>query len=192
MKQLEVRLTTGANLHVEAPARTQARSGPVLRGYAAVFNSLSHDLGGFRERIRPGAFADSLARREVLGLYAHDHTALLGRTKTGSLRLSEDAHGLLFELHPPKTQLGADIVELVRSGELTSMSFGFVVMPEGDDWRRERGHTIRILTRVELHEISIVPQPAYEATSIAVRAVLDRAIADELATRRRRLDALTA
>lgn len=188
MKQvLEVRLTAGADLRVQ-PAARKNRSGPTLKGYAVVFNSFSHDMGGFLERVLPGAFRDTLKQRDVLFLYAHDHSALLGRTSTGSLELREDARGLFFQMHLPDTQLARDLAELVSVGDLNKMSFGFVARE--DVWSLEGTKTLRTLRKVDLFEISIVPEPAYEQTSVALRVVLDAVLSAELAARRRRLDEL--
>jgi len=187
---LEIRLTSGAGLHAESAPHTRTKGSAVLRGYAAIFHSLSYDLGGFRERITPGAFTDSLKRNGVLALFNHDYSALLGRTRSGSLSLSVDSHGLGFTLALPRTQLGADMAELVARGDVSQMSFGFTVPKGGDVWGYDRGQTIRTLLQVELYEISLVPEPAYGQTSVALRAALDTVIAAELAARRRRLETL--
>lgn len=192
MNMKEIRLTAGTGLHVEPGTSMKRHSGPTLRGYAAVFNSLSHDLGNFRETINPGAFRGTLKTRGVLALYGHDRLALLGRTSTGSLKLHEDGYGLAFQLHLPSTQLGRDIAELVADGELSQMSFGFLVPPNGDTWSREGTRNIRTLREVILYEVSIVSEPAYERTSVALRKALDAVLAAALAARRERLEQLVS
>ena len=185
---LEIRLTSGTGLRAEPAPRAKARGGPILHGYAIIFHSLSSDLGGFRERILPDAVTDSLNRNGVLALFNHNNSALLGRTRSGSLALTVDTHGLAFELQLPKTQLGTDVAELVARGDVSQMSFGFIVPSGGDVWSSERGQTIRTVRQMELFEISLVPEPAYERTSVALRAALDTVIAAELAARRKRLE----
>lgn len=88
-----------------------------LVGYAVRWNSLSEIIWDeFREQFTPGAFADYLAAgNDVRCLYEHDYTQLLGRTKSGSLVLTEDNTGLRFELTPPNTQLGKDVLTLVET-----------------------------------------------------------------------------
>ncbi|ENF3560619.1 HK97 family phage prohead protease, partial [Escherichia coli] len=83
-----------------------------LVGYAVRWNSLSEIIWDeFREQFTPGAFADYLAAgNDVRCLYEHDYTRLLGRTKSGTLVLTEDNTGLRFELTPPDTQLGKDVL----------------------------------------------------------------------------------
>ena len=141
-------------------------SGRRLEGYAARFNVLA-DLGTFREQIEPGAFTRSLGG-DVLALLDHDTGKVLGRTRSGTLRLSEDARGLHFSLDLPDTQAGRDVVALAERGDLGGMSFGFTVPPGGEDW----GDNLRRLREVELREISVVSAwPAYPDTEVAVRAM---------------------
>jgi HK97 family phage prohead protease len=189
---LEVRLTSSTGLAADSAPRANDRTGPTLKGYAAVFNTLSENLGGFFERIDRGAFSASLVieRRDVLALFNHERSFLLGRTRSGTLKLFEDAHGLAFTLRLPKTQLGEDVAELVSRGDVSQMSFRFIVPDGGDSWVRERGQTIRLLRRVELYEISLVPEPAYPTTSVTLREAVEAALRAALAARRHRLAAL--
>lgn len=103
-----------------------------LVGYAVRWNSLSEVIWDeFREQFAPGAFKDSLASgSDVRALYEHNYTQLLGRTKSGTLVLAEDDTGLRFELTPPNTQLGNDVLELVERGDISGMSFGFRALKE--------------------------------------------------------------
>jgi HK97 family phage prohead protease len=146
--------------------RTSDEGREVLAGYAAVFNSRSEDLG-FREIIRPGAFARSLASgADVYALADHDASRRLARTANGSLRLAEDERGLRVEIDLPDTTLGRDILADIRSGLLDSMSFGFSTRE--DKWTREGGENVRELIDVDLFEVSVVTFPAYRDTSIDV------------------------
>ena len=137
-----------------------------LEGYAAVFNERA-EVGSFTEVILPGAFRTSLSRgRDILGLVDHDQSKILGRTRSGTLHLSEDQRGLAFVLDVPETQLGHDILALAGRGDLGGMSFGFLPNPGGERWNNER----RELIDVELHEISVISAwPAYAGTSVQPR-----------------------
>ena len=140
-------------------------SGRTLSGYAATFNDPTA-IGGFTERIAPGAFSRSLASgRDVLALLDHRADVLLGRTRSGSLKLSEDAKGLRFELQLPNTAAARDVIALAERGDLGGMSFGFIATDEAWD-----GDT-RELRGIELHEISVVQSwPAYQSTEVNLRS----------------------
>jgi HK97 family phage prohead protease len=144
---------------------------PSLRGYAAVFNQLSQDLGGFREQIAPGAFADALSGDIRLLV---NHAGLpFARTTTGTLKLSEDKRGLAMDatLDP----VDPDVLSLlpkIRSGNLSQMSFAFTVKPNGENWAmNDDGVAIRTLTNVRLFEVSVVTFPAFLGTDVAVRSM---------------------
>ena len=155
-----------------------AAGGRRLEGYAAVFNTPAQ-IGSFQESIRGGAFRDSLASgRDVLALQDHDPTKLLGRTRSGTLKLAEDSRGLHFDLALPDTAIGRDILALAERADLGGMSFGFRTPAGGDSWNAAGDQ--RELRAVELHEISVVHAfPAYSQTTVSARArQLGRAVAD--------------
>ena len=100
-----------------------------IRGYASVYDELSHDLGGFREKIDKDAFRNVLASPELncVCLLNHDQNIIFARSSNGSLKLSSDKTGLISEWDMPNTQAAKDTAELVRSGIISQMSFGFFV-----------------------------------------------------------------
>ena len=111
---------------LESP-ELRASAGNTLEGHAAVFNQWSRDLGGFREKILPGAFARSILTDNVIALWSHDqHSIPLARNKSGSLELSEDSIGLKSVIHLPDTALARDIYTSVKRGDIASMSFAFL------------------------------------------------------------------
>lgn len=147
---------------------------PVISGYAAVYDSRSNDLGGFVEIIRRGAFDDALrAKPDVTAKVQHQGgVQVIGRTKNGTLKLWTDTRGLRFEVSPPDTQAGRDIVTLIRRGDIDKSSFAFSVSdPKRDQkWDFDQTPPVRELLRVNLHDVSPVSGPAYEATSVGLRA----------------------
>jgi len=149
-----------------SPANFEVREdgdGLHFSGYAAVFDSPSEPLP-FIERIAPGAFARSLrSKNDVKLLWNHDTGEVLGSTRAGSMTLTEDQFGLKVDAQLPNTQRGRDTAELLRSGLVDSMSFGFNVPAGGDAWNADG--TERTLKSVRLHEVSIVAFPAYSATA---------------------------
>jgi len=154
----------------EGDIRTDGE-GNTFVGYAAVFNSDSEPLP-FIERIAPGAFQKSLnGRKRDIRMYVnHNSDMPLASMRSGTLRLSEDDRGLRVEADLPNTTAGNDLRELLRTGVVDKMSFGFTVPRGGDKWS-EDGRT-RELREVRLHEVSVVTGfPAYEATAAAVRSL---------------------
>ena len=149
---------------------TLTAKGKTLSGYAAVFNSEAN-LGDFQELIRPGAFAKSLATgSNIRALYHHDGNALLGTTKGGTLQLREDAHGLAFSLALPDTSHGRDLAILVDRGDVSGCSFGFRVAPGGERWEQRGAQLVRELLNVELSEVTLTADPAYQDTTVAMRS----------------------
>ncbi|KAF0097826.1 MAG: phage protease [Rhodospirillaceae bacterium] len=151
-------------------ARREGKA-PLLEGHAAIFNSLSEDLGGFREQILPGAFAEAIEKDDVRALFNHDSNFVLGRNVSGTLRLSENVRGLAFEIDLPETPTIRDLVAApIERGDISQMSFGFSVRPGGQDWaKNDEGQVIRSLKKVRLYDVSPVTFPAYRATDVAVR-----------------------
>ena len=143
--------------------------GKKLHGYAAIFNSET-DLGGFVEVIRNGAFRKSLeGSSNIRALYHHQGDALLGTTRSKTLKLREDPHGLAFELDLPATTHGKDLAILVERGDVAGCSFGFRVRDGGDRWEQRGAQLVRELLDVELSEVTLTADPAYADTSVALR-----------------------
>src|SRR5262249_28158590 len=136
-----------------------------------VFNTLSEDLGGFREQIAPGAFLEALEKDDVRALFNHDPNFVLGRTASKTCRLSEDQRGLAFECDLPDTQMVRDLAMApISRGDISQMAFQFSVRPNGQDWAKDdEGRVVRTLKKVRLFDVSPVTYPAYPATDVAVR-----------------------
>lgn len=139
-----------------------------VEGYASVFNSMSEDLGGFREIIKPGAFTNAM-NDDVRALYNHDSNYLLARTASGTLELKEDDKGLYYRFEMPNTSYGNDMLELFRRGDLSQSSFGFTV--ERDSWKLENGQQVRYIESVSsLFDVSPVVYPAYVSATSGLRS----------------------
>ena len=157
--------------HVTDIEVREYEEGMRFTGYAALFNSRSEPLP-FIEVIEPGAFKRSIdSRNDIKLLWNHSTSDVLGSTRAKSMKLYEDKRGLRVEADLPNTTLGRDAAELLRTGIVDSMSFGFSVPSGGDEWSGD-GMT-RTLKSVRLHEVSIVAYPAYSETAgtTAVRAL---------------------
>lgn len=169
-----------------------------LVGYAASFNCLSQDLGGFREMIAPGAFKRSLqSGTDCKCLFNHDSNQVLGRTGV-NLTLEEDSYGLKFRCVLNKNSATAkEVHSLIEAGLVDQCSFAFTTPDDGDDWDEatENGQRFirRTLRNVNLHDVSAVTYPAYDkGTSVSARSAdYTAAVSDEIwrAEMRSKLDA---
>lgn len=162
------------------PARVSIRASAssdspgVLIGYASVFNSLSEDLGGFRERVASTAYDRALAdpKLDCKALINHDPSLIIGRTTNGTLRLNTDSIGLRMAVDLPNTSYARDLMASVSRGDMTQMSFAFTA--DDEDWADgedpdKPGESIRIRTlkSVSLMDVSAVTYPAYSSTNIS-------------------------
>lgn len=165
-RQLERRSATISNINSET--RT-------VEGYAVVFNSQSEDLGFF-ETIAPSAVTvDVINRSDVFALLNHNPDKVLARCRygEGSLSLSIDEKGLKYSFQAPNTELGNELIEHIRRGEIDSSSFAFIVSADegSEKWENINGTTYRTINKIEcLCDVSPVWQPAYSATSVSARA----------------------
>lgn len=167
----------------------ETTEGMTFEGYAALFDSPSEPLP-FTERIAPGAFTRSLkSRNDIKMLWNHSSGEVLGSTRAGTMKLTEDDRGLKVWAMLPNTTTGRDAAELIRRGDVDAMSFGFSVPSGGDSWSADGSE--RTLQEVRLHEVSVVAFPAYSETAgtttvrgldrLAERAEVDSdALADAL------------
>jgi len=164
-KMIEKRIFDGT---IETRA-VDGKDTKVLVGYAAVFNSDSEKLGGwFIERILPGAFNEVLGD-DVRALFNHDPNLILGRSTSGTLRLSVDQEGLRYEIDLPDTQTARDLEKSIERGDVSQSSFAFQV---GEDkWVNEGDDEIREIIRFNrLFDVSPVTYPAYPDTTVAKRS----------------------
>ncbi|EMI5490885.1 HK97 family phage prohead protease [Providencia stuartii] len=156
------------NTDLEIRTATLSANNQKLVGYVIKWNSRSHVLWDeFVEQFAQNAFSNSLSSgADVRALYEHDYTNLLGRTTSGTLQLTEDATGLRFELTPPDTQLGRDVLTLVERGDIDGMSFGFRAIK--DQWDISQEPYVRTVLEAELREITITSLPAYPDSGVEI------------------------
>lgn len=153
----------------EIRANVESRN---VDGYAMVFNTLSENLGGFREQILPEAVDGVIERSDVMAVLNHDASrGILARSKygNGSLTLQADEKGLRYTFDAPHTALGDECLEYLRRGDITQSSFAFVVAE--DSWEKQSDGTyIRTIRKFDkLYDVSPVFTPAYAETSVSCR-----------------------
>lgn len=153
----------------EIRANAESRN---VDGYALVFNSLSEDLGGFREQILPEAVEGVIERSDVMATLNHDATrGILARSRYGSgtLTLEIDEKGLRYTFDAPHTALGDECLEYLRRGDINQSSFAFTVRE--DSWEKQGDGTyIRTIKAFDrLWDVAPVFTPAYAETSVSCR-----------------------
>src|SRR5690349_22655799 len=104
-------MTTERRFFTATELRAALGTSPRIVGHAAVFTQLSEDLGGFREKIAPGALADTIKNAVIRALWNHDPNSPLARSKNGTLKLSEDNTGLAIDAELPDTQFARDLLK---------------------------------------------------------------------------------
>lgn len=146
----------------------------LIEGYAVVFDSMSEDLGGFREIIARGAITqDTINNSDVLFLLNHNaDRGILARSNkgNGSLKLEVDEKGLKFSFEAPKTTLGDEVLEGIKRGDISKCSFAFTV--QSDTFEKQADDTIirTINTIGQLYDASVVYFPAYPETTVDTRS----------------------
>jgi HK97 family phage prohead protease len=166
-KTREIRNIKGVVKRAEGESRR-------VEGVAVVFDSWSEDLGGFREKIAPGALDGVIERSDIFALLDHDRRrGILGRSKRGdqvSLKLEVRADGLHYSFEAPDTALGNEVLSCLERGEIDGSSFAFTV--QEDQWERVGDEYQRTITKIdEIFDVSPVYSPAYSQTSCDLRGL---------------------
>lgn len=158
-----------------APELRAEGDGPThIVGHGALFDSpttIRDWFGEYTEEIAPGAFAKTIREADVRALFNHDPNIVLGRNRAGTLALSEDSRGLLYDITPPDTSAARDLIESMRRGDVNQSSFAFSVVREQWTWAKREGEIDkRRLLEVKLYDVSPVTYPAYEDADSGLRA----------------------
>jgi HK97 family phage prohead protease len=142
----------------------------IFRGYATVFNAkypIVDRLGEFQESFAPGSFSRSLAKGADVAFLVNHGGLTLARTGSGTLRLSEDAHGLHTEARlDARSQQVQEIRIGVERGDLSEMSLAFCV--DKQEWSDD--YTDRRILAANIHQgdVSLVNFGANAATAGSV------------------------
>lgn len=154
---------------------TRADGKPMIVGYGAVFHRATDPGTQYElwtdtiERVSPKAFDAAMQRKDdTRALFNHDPNHILGRTSSGTMRLTVDGSGLRYEIDPPDTEGGRSVVEAIRRGDVSGSSFSFQV--DKESWESRDGKQVRTIESVTLYDVGPVTFPAYESASASVRS----------------------
>ena len=144
----------------------------IIEGYAALFESDSENLGGFVERIAPGAFNDT-DFGNCKALFNHDNNFVMASEKAGTLTLEVDDRGLKYSFEVPASGVFYDQVYLpIQRGDIDQSSFAFMLDWEekSDHWENVDGTVVRTILKIDsVYDVSPVTYPAYQDTSVLAR-----------------------
>ena len=148
-------------------------SGPKhIVGYASVFDRLSRNLGGFVERVNQRAFNASKAGgfEGAVCRWNHNDDFLLGTIAGRTCMIDVDGTGMLYDVIPPDTSAGRDVVTLMTRGDVSASSFAFRAAE--DDWAlSDFGMPLRTLLSMEVIDVAPVTTPAYPDATSSLRSV---------------------
>lgn len=165
-----------ADVKFDASGDPEAKGSWTMRGHAAVFNRLSHDMGGFRVKIRPGYFTKVLdGNPDVHLLWDHDTRYVLARTRNNSLELREDPMGLHVWSRWAKTQTADELATLMQGGFIDQMSFATDVGKS--EWTEDDAgdltwHLIEADPDTGLSDVTVTAQGAFPQTDASLVASL--------------------
>lgn len=166
-----------AHVSLEYRGEGEEKQPAAFVGKAIVCNSRSKNLGGFVEIIDSRAL-DECDMSDVVGLFNHDPNYVLGRSTSGTLKLTRDADGgLSYRIaYDPTDPDHQRVMAKILRGDVVGSSFAFRVAAGGDSWDKEETDTssiyVRTVTKIRLlADVSPVTTPAYGAATAAKRSL---------------------
>lgn len=144
-----------------------------VNGLAIKWNSLSQPIWGYKEKIEPFAFTESIEKNNIKCFFNHNYDIIFSSTENKTLQILEDNTGLKFNSNIPETQQGLDTLKLIELNEIKGVSVGFYL----EDWEKDQTwddvKKIRSIKKASLVEISITHSPAYLSTKVAINRNLN-------------------
>jgi uncharacterized protein len=166
MKQMEKRI-------IDSPVEIrQEGEAQFIEGAGIMFNVESQDLGGFREIILPSAL-DKADMTDVIVRAEHDNMYVLGRTSSGTAKVTIGKNSANYSTSIPNTTAGRDMAEYIKRGDLKGSSFAFSDVK--DSWeKRDNGEVLRTISSIgKIYDMGPVFNPAYKQTDnkVALRSL---------------------
>lgn len=146
-------------------ALTVSDGKPRVEARAIVFDSWSVDLGGFKERMRPGSVE---LDADLVALFDHDTSMVLGRTSAGTMEVRRDEAGVAFSAYPPDTTWARDLLVSMERGDIKGCSYRMLV--DEDTWYVQDGEVRRDVLKARISELTITSMPAYPQTTAEARS----------------------
>jgi HK97 family phage prohead protease len=157
---------------LQSEVLVEAGESPKITGYAAVFGKRSFLLGDFVEVVDSKAFDECLASNPtIVGLINHDESLVMGKTTSGTMRVSVDEVGLKYEIDPPDTSYAKDLMVSMRRKDIDSSSFGFFCRADSWAYDKVTKQNVRTILKADVFDCSIVLNPAYGDSSSQVRSL---------------------
>ncbi len=151
---------------------------PVIYGLGSVSNQRTTIEGFFSdwdEEVAPEAWDKSIRDADVRAMMNHDTNWLLGRTKSGTLRLARVDAGLSYEIDVnPDDPNAMSVHARVARGDIDGSSVWFRVIRQEWTQPTEANGLERPLRRIleaQLFETGPVVFPAFKQTTSAVRSL---------------------
>ena len=138
---------------------------PRVDARAIKYDSWSVDLGGFRERVMPDAMT---LDPDLVALFDHDSSMVLGRVSAGTLEVRQDAQGIGFTAYLPETTWANDLRVSMMRGDIKGCSFRMMV--DEDKWYTTGGEVRRDILKARVSELTITSMPAYPETTAEARS----------------------
>jgi HK97 family phage prohead protease len=139
-----------------------------LSGILAPYNSLSCDLGGFKEIYQPGCFAECLkSNDDLLITFSHDPRLVLGRTGNKTAQVYDSPEGLRYTVPElPQTSYARDLAALMTRGDVSESSLAFYILQHR--WENRPAGKVRIIEKAKFVEGGPVAMAAYLDTTAQV------------------------
>ena len=141
-----------------------------INGVAAVYEKNTQIGSWYEENIAPGCFTDTISTDDIRSCFNHDMNLILGRNRSGTLRIEDRDAGLHFGVKSPKTSYADDLKESIKRGDVDGCSFMFLVEKETWD-QTDPKKPVRTLDKCKLFELGPVTIPAYPQTSVYARGM---------------------
>ena len=151
--------------HLYKSFELKAQDNGIVAGYFSTYDKTPDSYGDI---IEPGAFTDTIKKREESGhpfplCFNHDFSAVIGAVKT----IEDREKGPYIEAEFLDTAQAQDVRKMLQSGAIYQFSFAYDVLGARlpDEEEKKAGVT-NVLTKLEVFEVSVVTVPANQNAKV--------------------------